>query len=193
MTELSANFWEERYQNGYTGWDIGRVSDPLRGILDEEQNKELRILIPGAGNAWEAEYAWESGFKHVFVLDFAPSALDAFRNRIPDFPDSHLIHSDFFSHQGNYDLILEQTFFCALDPSLRQQYALHMHKLLTNNGRVRGVLFDSPMNSDQPPFGGSKTEYMQLFEPIFKEVSIQPCIRSIAPRSGKEVEILMRK
>ncbi len=193
MTVLNSDFWEDKYLQGYTGWDIGKVSDPLRGILDEETNKEARILIPGAGNAWEAEYAWKSGFKHVFVLDFAPSAIAAFQNRIPDFPLENLIQEDFFKHKGTYDLILEQTFFCALHPSLREDYSAHMHNLLSPNGRLRGVMFDAAKNSDSPPFGGSSHEYITLFSKRFSKVQIEPCLRSIAPRAGQEVEILLQK
>jgi SAM-dependent methyltransferase len=193
MSELTSDFWEEKYLQGYTGWDIGQVSDPLRAIIDEESNKGLRILIPGAGNAWEAEYAWKSGFTNVFVLDFAPSALEAFKKRIPDFPASHLLPGDFFKHVGAYDLILEQTFFCALHPSLREDYAQHMFQLLKPGGRLRGVLFDAPKNSDSPPFGGSAREYRTLFSKHFPHVKIEPCMRSIAPRAGQEVELLLQK
>lgn len=193
MAELTSDFWEEKYLQGYTGWDIGKVSDPLRGILDEETNKEVRILIPGAGNAWEAEYAWKSGFKNVFVLDFAPSAIASFRKRIPHFPEAQIIKDDFFSHKGEYDLILEQTFFCALHPSLREAYALRMHDLLVEGGRLRGVMFDAPKNSDSPPFGGTSLEYYTLFSKHFSKVHIEPCLRSIAPRAGQEVEILIQK
>jgi len=193
MTELTSDFWEDKYLQGYTGWDIGQVSDPLRGILDEETDRALRILIPGAGNAWEAEYAWKSGFKNVFVLDFAPSAIASFKKRIPHFPDSQLIEADFFKHQSTYDLILEQTFFCALHPSLREDYARHMHELLGDSGRLRGVMFDAPKNTDAPPFGGTANEYRALFAKYFSEVDIRPCTRSIAPRAGQEVEIALRK
>ena len=61
-------FWSNRYKTNETGWDIGSVSGPIKSILDGLSDKNIRILIPGAGNAWEAEYAWKLGFKDVYVL-----------------------------------------------------------------------------------------------------------------------------
>ena len=50
------NYWTNRYSKAKTGWDIGYPSTPLKTYFDQLENKDLRILIPGAGNAYEAEY-----------------------------------------------------------------------------------------------------------------------------------------
>jgi SAM-dependent methyltransferase len=180
-------FWSNRYETKETGWDIGSVSGPIKAILDGLSDKSLRILIPGAGNAWEAEYAWKSGFKDVYVLDISENALRNFKERLPEFPEDQLIHADFFKHDGSYDLILEQTFFCALHPSLRIAYVEKMHKLLAPGGSLRGVLFASAMNSDKPPFGGNEIVYRNLFSPVFKKVAFELCTSSIEARSGNEL------
>ena len=180
-------FWSNRYETKETGWDIGYASGPLKSILDEISDKNLRILIPGAGNAWEAEYAWRLGFKNVYVLDISENALRNFHERIPEFPALQLIHADFFKHDGSYDLILEQTFFCALHPSLRRVYSEKMHKLLAPGGSLRGVLFASAMNSDRPPFGGSEAEYRNLFSKVFSALHFEPCATSIEARLGNEL------
>jgi thiopurine S-methyltransferase len=89
------SFWNNRYQTGETAWDIGYPSPPLKEYLDQIADKSLRILIPGAGNAWEAEYAWKQGFSRVEVVDIAPDAVSAFKQRVPDFPASQLHLLDF--------------------------------------------------------------------------------------------------
>jgi len=180
-------FWSNRYQTHETGWDIGYVSGPIQAILDEITDKSIRILIPGAGNAWEAEYAWKLGFKNVHVLDISKQALQNFQQRLPDFPEEQLIHADFFAHEGRYDLILEQTFFCALHHDLRGAYVQKMHNLLARGGRLRGVLFASAMNDDRPPFGGSEIVYRNLFAPVFSKVEFELCKSSIEARSGNEL------
>ena len=180
-------FWSNRYKTKETGWDIGYVSGPIKSIFDELSDKIIRILIPGAGNAWEAEYAWKSGFKDVYVLDISENALRNFHERIPEFPKEQLIHGDFFKHEGSYDLILEQTFFCALHPSLRSAYVEKMYRILVPGGSLRGVLFASAMNSDRPPFGGSETIYRNLFSPFFPKVKFELCKSSIEARSGNEL------
>ena len=180
-------FWSNRYKTKETGWDIGSVSGPIKSIFDELSDKNIRILIPGAGNAWEAEYAWKSGFKDVYVLDISENALCNFRERLPEFPKEQLIHADFFKHEGSYDLILEQTFFCALHPSLRSAYVEKMYRILVPGGSLWGVLFASAMNSDRPPFGGSETIYRNLFSPFFPKVKFELCKSSIEARLGNEL------
>lgn len=190
---LDEFFWNERYLSSQTGWDLGRVSPPIKAILDGIADKKTRILIPGAGNAWEAEYAIKQGFSHVHVIDIAHEAILNIKRRIPELPDSHLFYGDFFTHEGEYDVILEQTFFCAIDPSLRPNYAKKMHELLVHGGHLMGLLFDAPMNDTHPPFGGCTIEYRQLFEPYFSSVSISPCLNSVAPRMGNEALIHLIK
>ena len=180
-------FWSNRYQTGEIGWDIGHVSGPIKAVLDHITDKSIRILIPGAGNAWEAEYDWKLGFKNVYVLDISRNALQNFKQRLPEFPEDQLIYADFFSHTGQYDLILEQTFFCALHPELRSAYVRKMHELLAVGGSLRGVLFASEMNSDRPPFGGNESVYRNLFSPVFNRVEFELCESSIEARSGNEL------
>ncbi|SHI83533.1 Thiopurine S-methyltransferase (TPMT) [Algibacter luteus] len=50
------NYWTQRYNERQTGWDVGKPTTPLKTYIDQLKNKSLKILIPGAGNAYEAEY-----------------------------------------------------------------------------------------------------------------------------------------
>jgi hypothetical protein len=191
--DLSSDYWNNRYLNDEFTWDLGKVSDPLKAYVDQLQNKELRILIPGAGNAYEAEYLWHQGFKHVTILDFAAAPLQHIKNRVPDFPDEQLIRQDFFEHKGHYDLIIEQTFFCALDPALRKSYVSHTNALLKSGAKLVGVLFNDTLHVDKPPFGGFKEDYESLFFPLFKKICFEPCYNSIKPRAGRELFMILRK
>ncbi len=184
---LDRDYWAERYARSETGWDIGAPSTPLKEYIDQLTNKELHILIPGAGRAYEAEYAHRSGFKDVFVMDLTDAPFAELLQRCPEFPKDHLLVGDLFAHQGEYDRILEQTFFCALDPIFRTRYVSQMHQLLKPGGKLVGVLFDDPLNSDRPPYGGSLAEYELLFKKEFRALSIEPCFNSIAPRAGREL------
>lgn len=185
--EPTALFWKERYATGDTGWDLGAVSTPLKAYFDQLTNKDLRILIPGGGRSYEAEYLHRQGFGNVFALDHVAAPFEDLLRSCPGFPQEHLIVSDFFQHEGQYDRIIEQTFFCALDPKLRRQYVGRMHKLLVPGGILAGVLFDDPLNTDHPPYGGNAEEYRQLFGHGFQDLMLTPCHNSIAPRSGREL------
>ncbi|MFL3662630.1 MAG: methyltransferase domain-containing protein [Flavobacteriales bacterium] len=190
---LSEHFWNERYEKCETGWDIGYISTPLKDYFDQLTDKEMTILIPGCGNAYEAEYLNQLGFKNVVVLDFSKHALQQFKQRVPTFPEHHLIGEDFFKHQGAYDLMVEQTFFCALHPSLRAKYAEHTASLLKSKGKLVGLLFDDVLNTDHPPFGGNKAEYLSHFSPYFDVAIMETATNSIPPRAGRELFIKMIK
>lgn len=187
------NFWDERYKSGDTGWDAGSVTTPIKEFVDTLSVKDTKILIPGAGNAYEAEYLFRQGFRNVWVADISELPLRNFKQRFPEFPEEHLLHQDFFRMDSKFDLILEQTFFCALDPSLRKAYADKMHELLNPGGKLVGVLFDDPLNKDRPPFGGNKEEYLSYFAPLFTIHTFDRCYNSIAPRAGRELFMILEK
>jgi methyl halide transferase len=191
--KLNAAYWSDRYRNRDTGWDIGYISTPLKAYFDQLADTSLRILLPGGGNSYEAEYLHTRGFTQVFLLDYAQEALDNFQARVPGFPEAHLIKEDFFHHRGTYDRIIEQTFFCALAPSLRSAYAKKCHDLLARGGKLAGLLFDDPLNADRPPFGGTREEYMEYFRPYFDIQQMEKAYNSIPPRAGRELFIKIEK
>ncbi len=193
MNELSSRYWQNRYENEEIGWDIGSVSSPLRNFFDSLENKELKILIPGAGNAYEAEYLFKNGFSQVHLLDWANSAIQNFKERNPDFPEQQLFCQDFFKHEEQYDLIIEQTFFCALNPELRENYVLKMFQLLKPEGRIAGLLFNRVFEKQGPPFGGIKEEYEILFSEYFNLKILDECYNSIPPRAGSELFFVFEK
>jgi len=93
---LSAEYWNERYLNNDFSWDAGAITTPLKTYFDQLTNKDLKILIPGAGNAYEAEYLIESGFTNVYVCDIALEALKNLKKRCPAFKSENLLLLDFF-------------------------------------------------------------------------------------------------
>ena len=109
---LDSEYWESRYQDNSIGWDLGKVSRPLEYYFEQLDSKVLKILIPGGGNSYEAEYLFKRGFKNVYVVDLSETALINLKKRVPEFPSAHLIQKDFFDLTMKFDLIVEQTFFC---------------------------------------------------------------------------------
>ena len=190
-TKAQHHFWSQRYAQHKTGWDIGYPSTPIKTYFDQVNNKELKILIPGAGNAYEAEYLFQLGFRKVFVLDISTAPLQAFRKRVPNFPMNQLIHANFFKHTGQYDLIVEQTFFCSFPPTPenRSLYAKKMYELLKPKGKLVGLWFTMPLTGDmvKRPFGGNKDEYLNYLKPYFEPITFEACYNSIPPRSGNEL------
>ena len=192
-SKYNKTYWDEKYADNKTGWDIGYISTPLQSYFDQIKNKEISILIPGAGNAYEAEYLFNNGFRNVTIIDIAVQPLLNLKHRIPQIEDKFLVQEDFFDHKGSYDLIIEQTFFCALDPSLREAYAKKMKELLILDGKLVGVLFNRSFNHDGPPFGGSIVEYENIFIRYFNIRTLSTSYNSILPRQEQEVFINFEK
>lgn len=184
---LSSDFWNNKYKNNKIGWDIGEVSPPLKAYFDQLTNKDLKILIPGGGNSYEAEYLFNVGFKNVYVVDLSQIALENIKTRIPAFPDAQLIHADFFDIETTFDLVIEQTFFCAINKSLRENYAQKMKELLNKHGKLVGLMFDAALNENHPPFGGNKKEYTTYFESHFSMDIFTKCYNSFHNRQGMEL------
>ncbi|WP_417197532.1 methyltransferase domain-containing protein [Bizionia sp.] len=191
--DLSESFWDSRYQNQDTGWDLGEVSLPIKTYFDQLKDTSLKILIPGAGNSYEAEYLFLNGFKNVCIADLSKTALDNFKNRVPSFPSENLRHTNVFDMNETFDIIIEQTFFCALNPNLREAYAKKMHSLLNPNGKLVGLLFDKPLFTERPPFGGSKAEYITYFKPYFEFDIFETSYNSVASREDSELFIKFLK
>lgn len=189
---LSSEYWSNRYQQKQIGWDLGQVSPPIKEYIDQLKDKEIKILIPGCGSGHEGEYLFKNEFKDIHLLDFSPESLAFFKLNNPDFSDTHLHVADFFKHEGEYDLIIEQTLFCAIDPKLREKYAEKASQLLKPGGKLVGLLFNREFEGG-PPFGGDKLEYQIYFEKYFSEITMEECHNSIEPRKGTELFIKMVK
>lgn len=188
---LNKEYWDERYRTGQTGWDIGSVSPPLKAYFDTLADKNLRILIPGGGNSYEAVYLMGSGFKDVTVVDISEVVCQQLTEKHAS-QGLKVICADFFEHSGTYDLIVEQTFFCALNPSLRPAYLQKMRELLTTDGRLAGLLFNREF-AGGPPFGGNEAEYRALFQETDFQITIDLNPNSIPPRRGSELFFISTK
>lgn len=189
---LNQDYWDNQYKANTTGWDLGQLSPPIKIIIDSIQNKEARILIPGCGNTYEAIYLLEQGFNNITVIDIAPTLVNNLKIKFANNNAITVLLGDFFEHQGSYDYIIEQTFFCALPPRLRQKYVWKMHQLLAENGKLTGLFFNRIFESG-PPFAGCLEEYEQLFKEAFMFNTLATSPHSIAARANSELYFEFQK
>jgi len=130
----------------------------------------------------------EKGFDNITVIDLAPALTASLQKKLPSekFPGLKIVTGDFFTLEDQFDLVLEQTFFCALDPMVRIDYVKKMKSLLVPNGKLAGVLFNRSFDGG-PPFGGNIEQYRSIFLTNFNFKMMEPCYNSISPRAGQEV------
>lgn len=193
--KLDKAYWDSRYQSDNIGWDIGFVSPAIKNWFDIQENKDLHILIPGAGSGYEVSYAHKIGFKNVFYMDISSEAVALFKSKNISFPENRILSSDFFdlNLSSHFDIIIEQTFFCAQSPSRRVKYVKKTHDLLRKKGQIVGLLFGINFQKNGPPFGGDIVQYQKLFESKYEIEKLQICKNSIPERAGNEIWMELTK
>ena len=153
----------------------------------------IRDSIPGCGNTYEAEYLLNKGFTNITVIDISPTLIDNLKTKFKNNTNITIVLGDFFALEGVFDLIIEQTFFCALDRSLRQLYCDKMNALLSNSGKLVGLLFNREFETAGPPFGGCEEEYRQLFSETFDIVTLSNSYNSYFKRANAELFTIFKK
>ena len=182
--------WEERYLQGDTGWNLHQPSPPLVHLMQHlpPEARNWSILFPGAGESPDPAYWFSHGFKHVYVIDVSPTARKSFLSHHPDFPAHQYLIQDFFElRESKWRLIVEQTFYCAIQPEQRQAYAATMQRILLPEGELQGLWFERTFPFPGPPFGGNRHLYQSELEPFLTLMEAEICPHSASPRAGTEL------
>ena len=160
--QFDKKYWDNRWYNAETGWDLKGPSPAILDLIKSKCNKEDKILFPGAGNGYEAGLLYEQhDFSNIHLCDLAKQPLDNFSSSYPTFPKQQLHNLNFFDLEGTYDFIVEQTFFCAINPERRKAYLEKTYNLLKPGAYLMGLLFNRTFDRVGPPFGGTKADYIK--------------------------------
>lgn len=164
--KLDSDYWQNRYDQGQTGWDRGEASPALEDWLKSGQLQPCRILVPGCGRGHEVIALAAAGFD-VTALDFAPAATAALRTQLDRRKlEATLIQTDLFDYQPHqpFDAIYEQTCLCAIQPNQRESYELRLASWLKSGGKLYALFMqtDSPSG---PPFACPPAAMQSLFPP----------------------------
>src|SRR5262245_38406619 len=73
-----ASFWNQLYQKGEDGWELGRPAPPLMRWLTQHPPRGKKALVVGAGRGHEAALLAQLGAK-VTALDFSDGAVTALK------------------------------------------------------------------------------------------------------------------
>lgn len=156
--------WENRYQQGQTGWDRGDVSENLLYWLDNELLKPCSILIPGCGNGYEVLELAKRGFD-VTAIDIAPSAISNLKAALDKQGfKANCVLADFFDWQPEtpFDVIYEQTSLCALPPQEWKQYQGQLSAWLKPTGKIFAQFMQTGQEGG-PPFHCAMSDMNDLF------------------------------
>ena len=82
QNQFNENYWNNRYLQQQTGWDLQQASLPLKKYIDQLVDKTISILIPGCGNAHEAAYLAQNGFTNITLIDIAPALVATLQQKL---------------------------------------------------------------------------------------------------------------
>ena len=191
------NFWNGRYLEKNTGWDLGTVAPPFVHLVESRALVPYSsILIPGAGRGWEALYLAELGFA-VTCVDFAPEAVAEGRA----LAERHgvrvsYVEEDLFrlspEHYGRFDYLLEQTCFCAIDPDRRREYREMTARMVRPGGELVGLFYVHGREGG-PPWTTTSEEVRDLFSPHFDFIEFAVTPHSVESRKGEEILARLRR
>jgi SAM-dependent methyltransferase len=187
-TELS--FWENRYQENNTPWDLGKSVPAFVSLLSSPQApKPSSAAVLGCGSGHDAILFAEYGFK-VTGFDFAPTAIALAKKRAEERNISvEFKQRNIFAlaqeYENQFDYVIEHTCFCAIQPEQRQNYVEVVKNILKPTGELIG-LFWAHSRPGGPPFGISLEELRSLFSPYFEIKSLNLVDNSIGSRQQEE-------
>ena len=198
MSEFeSPSFWEQRYQEGTTRWDIGQPAPAFVNLLNSPLAPvDGRVAVLGCGRGYEALLFASRGFD-VMGFDFAPSAIAA-ASRLARYAgiSARFLQRDIFNlvneFTGYFDFVVEHTCFCAILPEKRSEYVRLVHSLLRPGGELIG-LFYTHSRAGGPPFGVTPAEIERYFSGDFDILSLAPAAYSVPARQGEEHFALFRR
>jgi methyl halide transferase len=200
MSEESKDYkredWQRHYDENDMGWDLGQVAPPFVRLWEEGQLPMGKVLIPGCGRGHEVLFLAENGFE-VTGVDYSDGAVTYLRNALKERNlKGQILQQDFFSlnssHDELYDLIIEQTFFCAISPQYRQDYVSNVSRILKPGGILVGLFYHTDKEGG-PPYNTTREDLETHFSEKFKIIKLEKETSSAEQRKNKEWLVILKK
>ncbi|CAG8571883.1 3983_t:CDS:2 [Ambispora gerdemannii] len=156
--------WKSFWQDEMTPWDKGGVSPALIELVVEKGFKlpDGRGLVPGCGRGYDVFYLANER-RHILGLDLSEVAIELCKQRKKELGiNSSIVDfqtGDFFTFEipkGGFQIVYDYTFLCALDPSIRPEWANRTAELISPGGILIALMYPLNEREDGPPFTLSK-------------------------------------
>ncbi len=190
-------YWEERYRRGATGWDTGAETPAFRSWFERHPEIRGRAFVPGCGYGHDVLMLARLGFE-VAAVDISTLALGRLREAAEaEGLQVRTLNEDFFhlpeSFSGAFDLALEYTSYCAIDPARRREYVGVLASVLKPGGLLLALLFPIGWKEGGPPHAVDVGEFYSLLPPDGKILEEYWPGDSIPPRKGREKILAWQK
>ena len=190
-------FWEEIYQGGRAGWDLGGPTPTFIRLLQSDLISSGRMLVTCAGRGHDARAFARHGFQ-VDAVEFAPEPVRDMQALADPAAPVRIVQADLFtlSHEldGQYDYVLEYTCYCAINPARRPDYADLIARVLKPRGILIALIFPTTPKPGGPPFYAPIDQVMDLFQSRgFKVLRQETPGDSVPQRKDSEELLIMQK
>ncbi|KAL0545249.1 hypothetical protein IC582_020399 [Cucumis melo] len=185
--------WDICWEHGLTPWDLGQPTPLISHLCATGALPNGRVLVPGCGSGYDV-VQMACAERYVVGLDISDNAIQKaieLSSSSPNMRHCTFLREDFFSWRPKelFDLIFDYTFFCAIEPVMRQVWGQQIQRLLKPNGELITLMF--PIDDDHsggPPYKVSVSDYEDVLHPLgFKAVLIKDNELAIPPRKGREM------
>ena len=197
MEGYSREDWQRHYDENDLGWDLGQVAPPFVSLLESNTISPCKTLVPGCGRGHEVVFLAENGFD-VTAVDYSIGAVNHLNSVILERKlNIKVLNLDFFeldsTHDRLYDLLIEQTFFCAISPSQRPLYVETVARILKKGGMIAGLFYHTGQEGG-PPFNTTRQDIIKYFSGSFEIRELTQAKNSAEKRKDKEwLAILIKK
>lgn len=164
-----------------TRFDTGTPSPALMRELRDGRVPKGRALVPGCGRGYDV-YALATEERVAYGYELADKALIEAADCPTKGDCRHLqnakfVKGDFFDldELEKFDFIYDYTFLCALDPSIRTDWAEKMAKLTAPGGILMTLIYPIiSVREGGPPFKVNLALLEELLLPVgFKKLELQ--------------------
>lgn len=192
-TVPDAGYWEQKYRNNDTPWDL-KTPNPVLSYLTGKKylDNKGNILVLGSGKGYDAYYLADQGFD-VTAVDFSEAAIEQSKSFLPGEGSKtpEFICADIFEldkhFPAGFDQVYEYVTFCAVLPEQREEMLKMVSLILKPGGTLNTVLFPVDGRPGGPPFSIDLKEFIKTASPYMKLKILDKRINSVKPRKNKEV------
>ena len=173
--------WKDLWVKGINigdHFDTGTPSPYLLHLIKEKQIPEGRALVPGCGRGYDV-IALASPTRTAYGLDLVEEAVASAKEYCdslsaeekPAEGRANFICGSFFDLPtediaSKYNFIYDYTFLCALNPSIRTQWAAKMADLVAPGGELLTLIYPIRDTEGGPPFSVNLELVRGLLEPV---------------------------
>jgi SAM-dependent methyltransferase len=189
-------FWSEHYKAAVPPrWDLNDAAEAFKDMLHRLKFPKSRILVLGCGGGHDAAFFAQAGHV-VTAVDFSAEAIQKAKATYGHLHNLSFEQMDVFNlpHEWNFsfDVVIEHTLFCAIDPALHQKLITVWKRVLHEEGQLLSVFF-TMLKRMGPPYGITEFELRALLMPHFQFLFWGRLRNSIPDRLGKELFVLGKK